>query len=317
MPPPLYIPVTPTIMAGSLNFMKDSASTAEALFIKLNCLPSLHNRFQQLLIDVTNSSQTLRDTALTAKMALETNLKALAYIESELNNAEHIDNDILAERANLPAKAKSKLRELKVQLSAQLSNIKSPLPSRLTQEHLKEFKKDQIETEAALLLLSNQKTKLQEQRQILKDAIDALSQGSPEAIKQNDTVTLQSLAQLGMSSPHIAVILLAINQMKETIGTIGEGIRYKDMVKQRDALVSKITDQSTSIASKQKQIVALKGKIQFIDTLHTIDDLLKIYSNEYQHVIDNFESFTAQADTDFKNNAQQLITLLTPISNPW
>jgi hypothetical protein len=31
----------------------------------------------------------------------------------------------------------------------------------------------------------------------------------------------------------------------------------------------------------------------------------------------NFESFTAQADTDFKNNAQQLITLLTPISNPW
>ena len=120
-----------------------------------------------------------------------------------------------------------------------------------------------------------------------------------------------------MASPHIAVILLAINQMKETIGTIGEGIRYKDMVKQRDALVSKITDQSTSIASKQKQIVALKGKIQFIDTLHTIDDLLKIYSNEYQHVIDNFESFTAQADSDFKNNAQQLITLLTPISNPW
>lgn len=105
--------------------------------------------------------------------------------------------------------------------------------------------------------------------------------------------------------------------MKETIVTIGEGTRYKDMVKQRDTLVSKITVQSTSIASKQKQIVAIMGKIEFIDTLHTIVNLLKTYSCEYQHVIENFESFTAQPDADFKSNAQQFITLLTPISNPW
>lgn len=317
MTAPLYIPVTPTIMAGSLNFMKDSASTAEALFIKFNCLPSLHSQLQQLIIDVTNSGQTLRDTALIAKMSLETNLKALAYLEIELKNAEHTDKDILAERDNLPANAKSKLRDFKDQLSAQMSNIESPLSPSLTQEHLKEFKKDQIEAEAALILLNEQKIKFQEQRQILTDAIDVLSQGSPEAISKNVTLTQQSLTQLGMASPHIAVILLAINQMKETIVTIGEGTRYKDMVKQRDTLVSKITVQSTSIASKQKQIVAIMGKIEFIDTLHTIVNLLKTYSCEYQHVIENFESFTAQSDADFKSNAQQFITLLTPISNPW
>lgn len=304
-------------MSGSLNFMRDSSNNAEALFIKFNHLPSLHNKFHLLVIDVIKSSQTLRDTALTAKMTLETNLKALTHIETALANSVHAHGDVIAERTNIHANVKCKMREWTDQLSSELSNIKSPSPSSLTQGYLKESEQDHAEAEAALALLSEQKIKLQEQRKILTAAIDALSQGNPEAINKNATLTQQSLTQLGMASPHIAVILLAINQMKETIVTIGEGTRYKDMVKQRDTLVSKITVQSTSIASKQKQIVAIMGKIEFIDTLHTIVNLLKTYSCEYQHVIENFESFAAQSDADFKSNAQQFITLLTPISNPW
>lgn len=317
MTAPLYIPVTSTIMADSLKFMSEHFSTADALFIKFNCLPSLHNQFHHLLIDVIKSSQSLRDTALIAKMELESNLKALAFLEQELTNAVHTDESILAERTNLPANVKRKICDLINLLSSQLSSIKSPLPPTLTRAYLEASEKDQVEAETVLSLLTEQKIKLQQHRQTLTEAIDALSQGSPEAINKNTPITQQSLTQLGMASPHIAVILLAMNQMKETISNIGKGIRFTDMVKQRDAVVSKITDISTSIASQQEKIVALKGKIKFINTLHIIDNLLKTYTHEYQHVIENFKSFTAQADADFQVNAERFIKNLTPISTPW
>lgn len=313
----LYIAVSPTIMSGSLNFMRDSSNNAEALFIKFNHLPSLHNKFHLLVIDVIKSSQTLRDTALTAKMTLETNLKALTHIETALANSVHAHKDVIAERTNIPANVKCKMREWTDQLSSELSNIKSPSPSSLTQGYLKESEQDHAEAEAALALLSEQKVKLQEQRKILTAAIDALSQGNPEAINKNAALTQQSLTQLGMASPQIALIMLAVEKMRESISKIGEGIRFIDMVKQRDTLVSNITDQSTAITLKQKQIVVIEGKIEFINTLHNIDSQLKTYTHEYQHIIENFQVFTTQTDADFQVHAQQFIELLNPISNPW
>lgn len=313
----LYIAVSPNIMSGSLNFMRDSSSNADALFIKFNHLPSLHNKLHLLVIDVIKSSQTLRDTALTAKITLETNLRALANIETALANSAQAHKDVMAERTNIPANVKRKMREWTDQLSSQLSSIKNPSPSSLTQGYLKESEKDQAEAEAALALLSEQKTKLQEQRKTLTTAIDALSQGNPEAINKNVTLTQQSLAQLGMASPQIALIMLAVENMKESISKIGEGIRFMDMVKQRDTLVSKITDQSTSITLKQKHIVSIAGKIEFINTLHTFDSQLKTYTHEYQHIVENFQLFTLQTDADFQLHAQQFIELLNPISNPW
>lgn len=313
----LYIPVGPNIMAGSLSFMRDYASSAEAMFTKLNYLPSLHNQFQYLVIDVVKSCQTLRDTALTAKMTLEKNLKALASLEDELTNAQRAEKDILAEHTALPANVKRNMREWTDQLSNQLSSIKSPLKPGLTQRYLEESAKDQVDAETALTLLNEKKVELQKQRQTLTDAIDAFSRSSTADNNKGTPLTQQSLTQLGMASPEIAVIMLAVEQMKETIGKIGEGIRFTDMVKQRDMLVNEIKDQSTPIALKEKQIVALKGQIEFINILQTLDNQLKIYTNDYQHVIDNFRVFTAQTDADFQVNTQQFITFLTPLSNPW
>lgn len=304
-------------MAGSLSFMRDYASSAEAMFTKLNYLPSLHNQFQYLVIDVVKSCQTLRDTALTAKMTLEKNLKALASLEDELTNAQRAEKDIFAERTALPANVKRNMREWTDQLSNQLSSIKSPLKPGLTQRYLEESAKDQVDAETALTLLNEKKVELQKQRQTLTDAIDTFSRGSTADNNKGTPLTQQSLTQLGMASPEIAVIMLAVEQMKETIGKIGEGIRFTDMVKQRDTLVNEIKDQSTSIALKEKHIVALKGQIEFINILQTLDNQLKIYTNDYQHVIDNFRVFTAQTDADFQVNAQQFITFLTPLSNPW
>lgn len=206
----LYIPVTPTLMAGGLNFMQDSSTKAEVLFIKFNYLPALHNQFHQLVIDVVNSSQALRDTALTAKIYLEKNLNALHYLDTELKDAQRVERDVIAERTALPANVKSKMRELKDLLSQQLSSIQSPSVLSLTPSYLSESEKALADAEAALVLLNEEKTTLQGQRQILTAAIDAFSQSAPEAVNKDTSLTQQSLTQLRMASPKIAIIMLAI-----------------------------------------------------------------------------------------------------------
>lgn len=209
------------------------------------------------------------------------------------------------------------MRELKDLLSQQLSSIQSPSVLSLTPSYLSESEKALADAEAALVLLNEEKTTLQGQRQILTAAIDAFSQSAPEAVNKDTSLTQQSLTQLGMASPKIAIIMLAIGQVKESLGNISEGIRFKDLVRQRDELATKITNQSTSITLKTKQIATFKGQTDFINTLHNIDTHLKIYTNEYQHVIQNFQSFIMQTDADFQVQAQQFIKNLTPLSYPW
>lgn len=311
-----YTPVTPTLMADSLDRMREDASTAAALFIKSNYLPALHDQLQRVVIRASTSSQVLRDTALTAKMKLEKHLKEWSLLQSTLADALATE-DIHTAKAHLPNKVKSKLREYKELLSVQHSSLNSPLPTGITQRYLSEFEQEHVAAVASLDQLIEGKNTLQAERNVISAAIDALSAGGVEKLGMEMSLTLESLTRLGMAPPQIEIVLLAIEQLKKATEQIGEGIRFLDLLQQRDALMTKITTQNTAISHKNTIITTLKNQMMFITTLNAIDDQLIIYTGEYQRIIDNFQLFITHMDTDFQHEVQTFIQFLNPLAKPW
>ena len=315
----IYPTVDLTLMAESVRLMREHASCADALFITLDYLPALHDQFQTLTLNMNKSSQALRDTALSAKMGLEKNIKELSYLEASLTGARTAQEaeDIKTAQANLPAKIKSTLCASTDLLSRQLSSLKTPSVLNMTQGYLEESEKDLAATQAAKSLLIEQEVKLQEQRQTLTTAIDALSQGGIEKIGKDTALTLENITTLGLAPPQVKVIMFAIEELKKTIEQIGETIRFLDLLQQRDRLIAKITDQQKLIALKNEKATCFSDQIKFINTLHAMLPQRQAYAGEYQRIIEAFQLFTTHIDLDLPAEARQFIQFLTPLSKPW
>jgi len=311
-----YPPITPTLMANSLGLMREDSRTAAALFTQLNYLPALHDQLQCVVIRASASSQVLRDTALTAKMELEKNIKELDLLKNTLADSQ-ATKDIHAAKANLLNKTKLKVRDYKELLLVQLASLSSPLPRDITQRYLGEFEQEHVAADASLNLLIENKNTLQEERKIITAGIDALSAGGVEKLGREMTMTLESITSLGLAPTQVQIIMLALEQLKKAINQIGEGIRFLDMLQQRDMLIAKIKTLNNAITQKNKEITALKGQTSFINTLNAIDHQLHIYTGEYQQTIDTFKLFIANMDTDFQTEAQKFIQFLNPLSKPW
>lgn len=314
-----YPSVDLTLMAQSIRLMSDHASSADALFTTLNYLPALHDQFQTLTLNMNKSGQALRDTALSAKMGLEKNIKELSYFEASLTGARTAQEtaDTNTALANLPARVKSTLYASTDVLSRQLSSLKTPSVLNMTQGYLEESEKDLADAKAALGLLSEQEVKLQEQRQTLTAAIDVLSQGGIEKIGKDITLTLENITALGLSPTNIQAVMFAIERLKKTIEHIGESIRFLDLLQQRDRLVTKITAQQKLITLKNEHVVCFNGQIKFITTIHAMLPPLQAFVGEYQRIIEAFKLFTTRIDLDLPAEAQQFIEFLTPLSKPW
>lgn len=315
----LYPSANLTLLADNKNLMREASINAEVMFIKFNYLPALYDQFHHMVGGVSTSGQVLRDTALTAKLDLEKNIKEMDYLHATSTgpNAEIETDDIALALANLPTKVKSKIRDIITLLSLQISSIKTPLNRSTTQNFLQDSIKSHAEAEAALGLLTEDKIKFQNQRQTLTTAIDALSAGGIEKIGNDIILTLEKVTSLGLAPTKIQLVMFAIEQLKKTIKLIGEGIRFRDLVQQRDELAMQLTAISKSSLARNKQIISLKGQVDFITIIHSIDDQRDIYTGEYQRIIDAFQLFSLQIDKDFKANARQFIQFLSPISRPW
>lgn len=324
-----YPSVDPSVLVESGTLMRDAAVQSHALFIKWNYLPPLHDRFRDLVRDVGTSGRVLSESALATKIALEAGIRRLELLEkewAEANDEQEIV-EIRADRAQEMVKLRALLRQPGQQLSQQLSAINDRFDRRLTLGFIDDLEKDQGATQASLVRLTEQRAEAQGKRRVLTEAIDALKQGGVEQIGNDLILTVEEVMKLGMAPPQVQLVMFGLEQLKKTLGQVGDGFRFLDMVRERDKLVEAIDALAHDIELENVELASLKGKVEFIQVIHNLDDQRRRYVGEYQRAVKGFEVFAGQIEIGaqaeeaqqraiFMEQVSQFIAFLTPLSLP-
>ncbi|WHS61194.1 alpha-xenorhabdolysin family binary toxin subunit A [Pseudomonas sp. G2-4] len=322
-----YPKVDLKVMADSNRRMRDGAVQARALFIQWNYLPQLQARFDDLVLSVGKSSDVLSESALSTKMALEGRIRSLQELEKELANAfdERGIEEIKSDRAEVLAGMSRWAEQATRRLSDQLSGIHDVFDRRLSLGFIDDFEKQQQAVEATLGQLQSERVDRQNERAQVSEAIGLLSKGGIEAIGSDLVLTLEQVTKLGIAPPEVQLVMQAIEQLKKTLVQVGEGLRFLDLVRERDKRVEKIQALSRDIDAQSHELMALKGKARFIRVIHGIDDERRRYVGEYQGAVSGYRAFARLMDAnayveenersaDFIKHARQFIAFLTPLS---
>lgn len=320
------------VMSERIGLMRDGAIEARVLFSKWNYLSDLHNRFQVLVRNVSEGAAQLSNSALAGKMRLEDCMRRLSSLDEELNEALNEGNeqdveDIKADRADLLEKCSTIVDGQSRAVSQHLGLINEVLNRRLTLGFMADLEKDQQTAQRQVEHLHAKLKERQDQRTLISDAISQLETGGIEKIGKDIALTLEAVTKLGLAPPEVQLIMFAIEQLKKTIEAVGDGIRFLDMVAERDKLVETIDALTRSIEAGNRDVASFAGKAEFIRVIHSIDDHRQVYVRQYSKVVDAFHQFTAQIDADkgvedgerskrFIDAAQSFVAFLTPLALP-
>jgi len=326
---PTYPTVNLNVMADSHRLMRDGVVQSRALFIQWNYLPQLQARFNDVVLNVSKSSSVLSESALSSKVALEGRIRRLEALDREL--ASPVDKqdieEILADRAEELVHATKGVAQSSRRLSDQLSTIHEVFDRRLSLGLIDDLQKQQREVEAVVEQLSAERVERQNRRRQASEAINLLEKAGVEAIGNDLLLTLEQVTKLGMAPPEMQLVMQAIEQLKKTLVQVGEGIRFLDMIRERDQLAEKIQALSRDIDLKNSELNALKGKVRFIEIIHGIDDERRRYVVEYRGAVEAYRGFArsieanayldeSERSRDFIHQARQFIAFLAPLSLP-
>jgi hypothetical protein len=318
------------VLKDSHHAMRDDAVAAEALFIRLNYLPGVFDRFQRLLGDVGAAARDLRESSLNSKMDLESKVRKLVALEKELTGAvegseefDEIEEDLIAALKKMLAITRSEASKV----SIRLANISDGYDRRTTLGYIAGLEKDQLDAKESKQALSETQVKLQRELKVLSEAISAIEKAGIEKIGKDIALTIDKLKELGMAPPQAQIVMFAIDELKKAMADINAGITFINMIHESNKLQDKVNELGRKIALKDRDIDQSVGKIEFIHLIHALEDQRQRYVGEYKPAVAAFKQFLTVMEGDTAGDvatrsaraikeASQFIGFLTPISRP-
>ena len=318
------------VLKDSHHAMRDDAVAAEALFIRLNYLPGVFDRFQRLLGDVGAAARDLRESSLNSKMDLESKVRKLVALEKELTGAvegseefDEIEEDLIAALKKMLAITRSEASKV----SIRLANISDGYDRRTTLGYIAGLEKDQLDAKESKQALSETQVKLQRELKVLSEAISAIEKAGIEKIGKDIALTIDKLKELGMAPPQAQIVMFAIDELKKAMADINAGITFINMIHESNKLQDKVNELGRKIALKDRDIDQSVGKIEFIHLIHALDDQRQRYVGEYKLAVAAFKQFLTVMEGDTAGDvatrsaraikeASQFIGFLTPVSRP-
>ena len=318
------------VLKDSHHAMRDDAVAAEALFIRLNYLPGVFDRFQRLLGDVGAAARDLRESSLNSKMDLESKVRKLVALEKELTGAvegseefDEIEEDLIAALKKMLAITRSEASKV----SIRLANISDGYDRRTTLGYIAGLEKDQLDAKESKQALSETQVKLQRELKVLSEAISAIEKAGIEKIGKDIALTIDKLKELGMAPPQAQIVMFAIDELKKAMADINAGITFINMIHESNKLQDKVNELGRKIALKDRDIDQSVGKIEFIHLIHALDDQRQRYVGEYKLAVAAFKQFLTVMEGNTAGDVaarsaraiketNQFIGFLTPVSLP-
>ncbi|MCV4342687.1 alpha-xenorhabdolysin family binary toxin subunit B [Pseudomonas capsici] len=313
------------VMSSSLENMRKNLVRADVLYAKTLYLPNLYTRVQRLTGAMFVEQQRLGESCMRLKIDIESRIKRLRNYDRELGSITDQDEikDIQDERKSaLSDAATTADNELTRQVHA-LIDLKESVNRQQTEEFQESLEQDVVKATARIEDSNARIAVIQEERRVLTEAIDAIESKGFANIAKDTLLTGEKILALGMQPPQIAVITLAIEQMKATLEYGGEGINFIALLKRRDALRERMDKLYEQLAQTEKGKLALTQRIELITCFHAMDDHRNLYVEQYQKVSQTIESFIALNQTvapddkersaRFISSGLQMISYLQPI----
>ncbi|RON49478.1 alpha-xenorhabdolysin family binary toxin subunit A [Pseudomonas frederiksbergensis] len=328
-----YPPVDKALLATSNQQMRDDRNDAGVWCTKLNYLPHLYDRFNRLVLNVGTASMNLQEAAQDSQYTLEKNIGRLGRLEADLRDELNGDNDVELiaelehERTRLLDAAVQSVREPGSTVRDCLKDICDAFDQRLTRAYLVDFEREAREATAEIEALRAKLVIIQDQRQVVIDAVKAIEKAGLDELAKGIVLTIEKLKELGLAPPEIQLVMFAIEQLKKTMEDIGKGIRFLDMVRESDKLQEKIEALSKQIDLESSIISTSAGKTKYIHAIHAIEDQRKVYASEYAKAATAFEQFvnamgaeqfadSAARSLGFTQEARQFLEFLAPVARP-
>lgn len=317
-------------LKDSHHAMRDDAVAAEALFIRLNYLPGVFDRFKRVLGDVSAAARNLRESSFNSKMDLESKVRKLIALEQELADAAQGTEEFAEIEEDLEAALKKMLaitRNEASQVSIRLANISDGYDQRTTSGYIVGLEKDQLDLKNSRQALGDTLAKVQSEFKVLSEAISAIEKAGIEKIGKDIALTIDKLKELGMAPPQAQIVLFAIDELKKAIADINEGITFINMIHASNKFQAQVDELGRKIAQKDEEIDQSVGKIEFIHLIHALDDQRRLYVGEYKQAAATFNQFLAAVEGNRTGDvamrsaraikeAGQFIGFLTPVSQP-
>ncbi|CAI8999764.1 DNA-binding protein [Pseudomonas sp. IT-P44] len=318
------------VLKDSHHAMRDDAVAAEALFIRLNYLPGVFDRFQRLLGDVGAAARDLRESSLNSKMDLESKVRKLVALEKELTGAvegseefDEIEEDLIAALKKMLAITRSEASKV----SIRLANISDGYDRRTTLGYIAGLEKDQLDARESKQALGETQVKLQRELKVLSEAISAIEKAGIEKIGKDIALTIDKLKELGMAPPQAQIVMFVIDELKKAMDDINAGITFVNMIHESNKLQDKVNELGRKIALKDRDIDQSVGKIEFIHLIHALEDQRQRYVGEYKPAVAAFNQFLTVMEGNTAGDvatrsaraikeANQFIGFLTPVSLP-
>lgn len=288
-------PAYPVLDARMLQSKNDemlaTCATAEALFIQFNYLPDLFDRFKYMVRDVGVCTSTLREYSLGCRIELETRIRRLSTLQQELQGAitdpeefEDIKEDIDQEFAKLDS-----TRTAASYISNRFESINVAFDSNVTFEFITGLELGQ---KSARELKEHLNKKIAEDESLHRSALEAIKSVESKSNIDGTELTAGSLSSLGLLPKTVTAILLVANQLKHAMGSAAQAFLLVNMVADSRALSSRINSLYEKVAAEDEKIRVLKGKVEFIRVIHTLNDQRLRYAAEYQKANSAFGKFS-------------------------
>lgn len=317
-------------LKNSQSAMSDDSIAAEVLFVRLNYLPGVADRFERVLADVNASARGLKDAALNSKLDLESRIRKLGALEKELAGAVvgseeylEIQEDLAAALKRLPVLTRTETGKI----STRLANISDGYDQSITQGFVTGLEKDLAATRQNKLHLDGRLVKAQDELKVVTDAISVIEKNAIEKIGTDVALTIDKLQGLGMAPPQAQIVMFAIEQLKKSLVDIREGISFLSMIHESRKLQENVNDIFRLIAQEDASVSQNLGRIEFIRLVHSLDDHRQAYVLEYRKAVAAFADFLVAVDknkiadlaqrvSSAIKEAKKFVIFLAPVSLP-
>ncbi|MBX8492377.1 alpha-xenorhabdolysin family binary toxin subunit B [Pseudomonas lijiangensis] len=312
-------------MSNSQNALSSKLVTADILYSKTAYLPNIYQRFKRINNAVIIERQRLGGACMKLRIDIESRIAQLRKYDQELAETKDQDdlNDIQEERVYTLKNATATASAEAVKLANALNEMKEAFSRQQTQEFQTSLEQDVLKATTGINETNTLLASLQEERRVLTEAIDAIESKGFASIAKDTLLTAEKVIALGVQPPQIAVITLAIEQMKATLEYGAEGINFIAMTKRRDSMRERIDKLFEKVNQKEKEKLALTQRIELIACFHAMDDQRTLYVEQYQKIAQTLDSFLAinqavaldekEFSRRFINTGLQLASYLQPI----
>lgn len=325
-------PIEPQVLSGTRQQMRKERATVDALYITLQFLPGVHDRFGRLVDNVFESTKTLLDAASDSHHQLTRTGKALGRLKKDLERetAGDADKELISEMTRDAHEELSGVYASVAKSARAIENHYANLSSKFDRQQTMSVMSALTEEVAAVDTAREQLEATSEQvraeLQVVTDAISAIEKtGLDDAAKQVN-LTIDKVKALGVAPPQVAVVMLAIDQLQKSIADIAEGISFTIMVAESRKLREKLNDLLARIAAQNADVAVANKKIEFIQAIYRLDDQNTRHVTELNKVVMAYTGFLSSATLEsddvisriekFDEVVPAFLKLISPLAFP-